>query len=79
MARSYPSIEDYSHWNEEAPIVKAIEDRYADYYADDEPDYDDYLDAGWEKEEEGEEHEEGCECLCCLKLCKDKTCCWWIL
>lgn len=35
----HSSISDYSHWNEEAPIIKAQEDRYADYYAD-EPDYD---------------------------------------
>ena len=38
-AMSNPSINDYSHWNEEASIVKAQEDRYADYYA--EPSYDD--------------------------------------
>lgn len=37
----HSSISDYSHWNEEASIVKAQEDRYSDYYA--EPnDYDDY-------------------------------------
>lgn len=35
----HSSIEDYSHWNEEASYIKAQEDRYADYYAD-EPDYD---------------------------------------
>jgi len=35
----HSSIEDYSHWNEEASIIKAQEDRYSDYYAD-EPDYD---------------------------------------
>jgi hypothetical protein len=35
----HSSISDYSHWNEEAPYIKAQEDRYADYYAD-EPDYD---------------------------------------
>jgi hypothetical protein len=35
----HSSIRDYSHWNEEASIIKAQEDRYADYYAD-EPDYD---------------------------------------
>lgn len=41
MARPHDtasSLEDYGHWNEEAPIIKALEDRYADYYRD-EPDY----------------------------------------
>lgn len=36
----HSSLDDYSHWNEEAPIIKAYEDRYSDYYRD-EPDYDD--------------------------------------
>ena len=36
---SNPSVSDYAHWNEEASIIKAQEDRYADYYA--EPSYDD--------------------------------------
>ena len=31
----HSSLEDYSHWNEEASIVKAQEDRWTDYYADD--------------------------------------------
>jgi hypothetical protein len=31
----YSSLEDYSHWNEEASIVKAQEDRWSDYYAGD--------------------------------------------
>lgn len=35
----HSSLSDYSHWNEEAPIIKAYEDRYADYYS--EPNYDD--------------------------------------
>lgn len=35
----HSSLDDYSHWNEEAPIIKALEDRYSDYY--NEPDYDD--------------------------------------
>jgi hypothetical protein len=36
---------DYAHWNEEAPIIKAQEDRGTDYYRG-EPDYngDDYRD-----------------------------------
>jgi hypothetical protein len=28
----HSSISDYSHWNEEASIVKAQEDRYTEYY-----------------------------------------------
>jgi hypothetical protein len=35
MPRKYreeSSIEDYAHWNEEAAIVKSREDRYSDYY-----------------------------------------------
>lgn len=39
QAMSNPSVSDYAHWNEEASIIKAQEDRYADYYA--EPSYDD--------------------------------------
>lgn len=37
------SLEDYEHWNEEAPIVKAQEDRWTDYYNDprDNDDWDD--------------------------------------
>lgn len=31
----HSSASDYDHWNEEASIIKAQEDRYADYY--DEP------------------------------------------
>jgi hypothetical protein len=42
----HSSLSDYEHWNEEAPLIKAQEDRYADYYRD-EPDHDYY-------EEEGE-------------------------
>lgn len=34
---------DYTHWNEEAPIIKAQEDRYTDYY-NDPNDYNDYDD-----------------------------------
>lgn len=30
----HSSLSDYAHWNEEAAIVKAMEDRYTDYYAD---------------------------------------------
>lgn len=30
----HSSLSDYAHWNEEAPIIKALEDRYADRYAD---------------------------------------------
>lgn len=30
----HSSLSDYSHWNEEASIIKAMEDRYTDYYAD---------------------------------------------
>lgn len=41
--REVSSIEDYSHWNEEAAIIKSREDKYDDYYAE-EPDYDDYHD-----------------------------------
>lgn len=44
----HSSPSDYSHWNEEAPLIKAQEDRYADQYADD-PNYDDHYD----DEEEG--------------------------
>lgn len=43
----HSSINDYSHWNEEASIIKAQEDRYADRYAHDpnyDDDYDDYND-----------------------------------
>lgn len=28
------TLADYEHWNEEAPIAKAREDRYTDYYND---------------------------------------------
>lgn len=50
----HSSIGDYSHWNEEAPFIKAQEDRYADYYAD-EPDYDrDYA----ERDDDYEESED---------------------
>lgn len=41
-----PTLEDYSHWGEDAPMIKAQEDRFADYYAECDPDafYDeDYL------------------------------------
>lgn len=34
----HSSLSDYSHWNEEASIIKAQEDRYTDYY-NDEPNY----------------------------------------
>jgi hypothetical protein len=30
----HSSLSDYSHWNEEASIVKAQEDRWTDYYSD---------------------------------------------
>jgi hypothetical protein len=56
MNSRHSSIEDYSHWNEEASIIKAQEDRYADYYAD-EPDYDN-PDAGWEYEDYDEDEDE---------------------
>ena len=39
----HSSPSDYEHWNEEASIVKAQEDRYTDSYAD-EPDYDEAYD-----------------------------------
>ena len=29
------TLSDYSHWNEEAPIIKYLEDRYSDFYSDD--------------------------------------------
>ena len=52
------SLSDYSHWNEEAPIIKAIEDRYADYYRD-EPDYDsDFYEEDEYEEDDTEEGEE---------------------
>ena len=36
------TIEDYEHWGEEASLVKAQEDRFADYYSDPYDDYDPY-------------------------------------
>lgn len=33
------TLKDYEHWNEEAAIIKAQEDRWADYWQ--EPDYGD--------------------------------------
>ncbi len=39
--KEQPSLDDYSHWGEEAPIVKAQEDKWADYYRD-EPSDDEY-------------------------------------
>jgi hypothetical protein len=30
----HSSLADYAHHNEEAAIIKAMEDRYTDYYAD---------------------------------------------
>ncbi len=38
----HSSISDYSHWNEEASIVKAQEDKWADYYRDEPYEGDDY-------------------------------------
>lgn len=29
-----PGLDEYEHWNEEAAIVKAYEDRFSDYYAE---------------------------------------------
>jgi hypothetical protein len=52
MNQRHSSIEDYSHWNEEASIVKAQEDRYADYYYD-EPDYDsEPYEDDWDEDED---------------------------
>lgn len=45
---------DYSHWNEEAAIVKAQEDRYSDYYRD-EPDYNESMDAPEDEDEDEDE------------------------
>jgi hypothetical protein len=53
MNQRHSSIEDYSHWNEEASIIKAREDRYADYYRD-EPDYDS---EAYEREDDWDEDE----------------------
>lgn len=48
MPRNNPSTSDYSHFNEEASIIKSQEDRYSDYYAD-EPRYEDeYEDEDYE-------------------------------
>lgn len=30
----HSSLHDYAHWNEEASIIKAQEDRWTDYYGD---------------------------------------------
>ena len=38
---THPSLSDYSHWGEEASIIKAQEDKWADYYRS-EPTEDDY-------------------------------------
>lgn len=64
----YSSISDYSHWNEEASIIKAQEDRYSDYYAD-EPDYD-----REPRENDHDECDADCECDCCEYLC---DCCYF--
>lgn len=53
----HSSLEDYSHWNEEASIIKAQEDRYADYYYD-EPDYNEWRDAP-EYDDDDEADDEG--------------------
>lgn len=54
----HSSLSDYEHWNEEAPYIKAHEDRYADYYAD-EPDYDsDFYEEDEYEEDDTEEGEE---------------------
>lgn len=36
------TVQDYEHWGEEASLVKAQEDRFADYYSDPYDDYDPY-------------------------------------
>jgi len=41
--KRFSSNADYAHWNEEAPIIRALEDRATEYYYE-ERDYNDERD-----------------------------------
>ena len=42
MSINETTLEDYEHWGEDAPYIKAQEDRWTDYYNDPYDDYDPY-------------------------------------